>query len=483
MAALIDLNLVRLLDPGSDPPRYAMLETVRAFAVARLGVSDDEPRIRAAHAAWCLSLAERGVAPWVDPPLAWLTQIADELLNLRAGFDWLMAQADAARALRSATAIATYCYMRGSLMDGRSRLTRALALAGDRFPELRAPALWCLSLIADLQQEAPTTVAAAQEALALFRAQDDAAGVAHSLWILGCGVERTGDRERARALYEAAAALGPGRRLPLAMLGALAYHMCEDERAERLLQESSRLAQACDDAWTGGFATEMLARVALRQGEIARAATRFRRALALVRTVGVLVNVARCLEGAAALSAATGRVAQTARWLGAAEALHARIDLPIEPADRAAYDRLVATGPAMLGDAAWAAAWRAGGALAEDVAMAEAEAFLAMLEARPEARRPSRPTASPHPPPQSWSPQPGAAQLTRDPAGLAPSRLTRREQEILELLSQRLTDQEIAGRLFISPKTVGHHVSNILGKLSAANRRDAAARAVRHGLI
>jgi DNA-binding NarL/FixJ family response regulator len=61
--------------------------------------------------------------------------------------------------------------------------------------------------------------------------------------------------------------------------------------------------------------------------------------------------------------------------------------------------------------------------------------------------------------------------------------LTRREREVLTLLCQRLTDPEIAERLFISPKTAGHHVSNILGKLGAANRREAVAIATRHALV
>jgi DNA-binding NarL/FixJ family response regulator len=55
--------------------------------------------------------------------------------------------------------------------------------------------------------------------------------------------------------------------------------------------------------------------------------------------------------------------------------------------------------------------------------------------------------------------------------------------EILGLLTQRLTDPEIANQLFITTKTASNHVSNILGKLGAANRREAAALAVRHGLV
>lgn len=59
--------------------------------------------------------------------------------------------------------------------------------------------------------------------------------------------------------------------------------------------------------------------------------------------------------------------------------------------------------------------------------------------------------------------------------------LTRREREILELLCQRRTDMEIAGHFFISPRTVSHHVSNILAKLGASNRREAAAMAAGGG--
>src|SRR5215207_6430998 len=61
--------------------------------------------------------------------------------------------------------------------------------------------------------------------------------------------------------------------------------------------------------------------------------------------------------------------------------------------------------------------------------------------------------------------------------------LTRREREVLSLLCQRLTDPEIAAQLFISPYTASKHFSNVLGKLRVANRREAAAVAVRHALV
>ena len=60
--------------------------------------------------------------------------------------------------------------------------------------------------------------------------------------------------------------------------------------------------------------------------------------------------------------------------------------------------------------------------------------------------------------------------------------LTSREREVLRLIAAGRSNREIASVLFIAPKTASVHVSNILGKLGAASRTEAAAIAYREGL-
>jgi DNA-binding CsgD family transcriptional regulator len=59
--------------------------------------------------------------------------------------------------------------------------------------------------------------------------------------------------------------------------------------------------------------------------------------------------------------------------------------------------------------------------------------------------------------------------------------LSARETEVLGLLAEGLSNDAIAERLFISPRTAEHHVGNILAKLGLRNRAEAAAYGVRHG--
>jgi DNA-binding NarL/FixJ family response regulator len=164
---------------------------------------------------------------------------------------------------------------------------------------------------------------------------------------------------------------------------------------------------------------------------------------------------ARALGGLANIALAGGRAERAARLLGAKAALDEVTDGHIHPRERADQARMVAAARAALGEEKFAAVWAAGRLLSLEQATAEALAGVA------------DPTAS----------SPAAAV----PAAL--SGLSRREREVLHLLAKRYSDKEIAELLFISPRTVMTHATNIFTKLGVANRREAAAVATRYGLV
>lgn len=77
---------------------------------------------------------------------------------------------------------------------------------------------------------------------------------------------------------------------------------------------------------------------------------------------------------------------------------------------------------------------------------------------------------------------PGAAPPAAASPAQRPDDLTDRELEVVRLVAQGLTNHEIAGRLWISEKTVKAHVSHVLAKLGLKDRTQLAIHAIKHGL-
>ena len=70
-----------------------------------------------------------------------------------------------------------------------------------------------------------------------------------------------------------------------------------------------------------------------------------------------------------------------------------------------------------------------------------------------------------------------------DPAALAQHQLTPRELEVVKLVAEAHTNEQIAQLLVISPRTVERHRENILGKLGMRDRVELTRWAIRHGLV
>ena len=72
---------------------------------------------------------------------------------------------------------------------------------------------------------------------------------------------------------------------------------------------------------------------------------------------------------------------------------------------------------------------------------------------------------------------------SRSPTTSSPEELTEREQEVLAMLAEGLSNKEISSRLAISTHTVKFHISSILGKMGAASRTEAVSIGIRSGRV
>lgn len=174
-----------------------------------------------------------------------------------------------------------------------------------------------------------------------------------------------------------------------------------------------------------------------------------------------------------------GRLGPEGRaWLQRAEAEHSRLRAALtdEPADPAVWEATVREFDfgyryeVARSRFRWAQALRAAG----DVPAAEVEAAEALGEATAMGAAPLAEAI------HAWGrrarvPLPGSRRTT--------SVLTEREEEVLTLVAQGLSNRQIGERLYISTKTVSVHVSNLLAKLGVSGRAEAVAVAHRRGLL
>jgi non-specific serine/threonine protein kinase len=212
----------------------------------------------------------------------------------------------------------------------------------------------------------------------------------------------------------------------------------------------ARFRSAGDDLGVA-FALHGLGRVAAFRGELRAAAERYAEALSLRRELGS-VDAIEDIEGMAALAAAAGEHRRAVSWWSAAEnERHAR-HTPLPAVDREAYQQALARARSALGEATYTSTWATGTMVAFEQVVSEA------LDYRPPD---TRPPAKP------------------EERGI----LSPRELEVLRLVAEGYTNQEVGQALFISTRTVATHVDHILTKLDVGSRAAAVAFAARRGII
>ncbi len=460
LASLVDKSLLRPEEGADGEPRYLMLEPLREYGWEQLDGSGEADQIRTAHAAHYLALAT-AAEPELEGQcqVAWLDRLEVEHDNLRAALGWACAEGDAQVGLRLAGALWRFWMVREHVREGRTWLENVLALPGAApRTSARAKALACAADLVRRCGDEALSRAYARESLAIRRELGDRAGTAVVLTELGRLALAAGDSEEARAALEEALAVQ--RELgeqawaarSLLCLGRVAYFERDLAAARRLTEESLALHRSLGDRIGTTWALQSLAHTAVANGEHEAARAAIEEGVAVASSVGYVWGLTAILEATAALAAAEGRARHALRVAGAAAALREPLDSALASDWRRDLDHLLTPARRTLGAAASAAAWEEGRQWSQERALAEA--------------------------------------LPPSPTRVASSRLstvgqtlTPRERDVLRLLAEGRSNQEIAAALSISRLTAKTHVERILAKLDVRSRATAAAYAHQQGLV
>ena len=447
LAALVDKSLVQAEDTVTGT-RYRLLEAVKPFAHEQLVASGESADIRARHGRYFADLSEQAAPRLYGPDQAyWASCLDQEQANLRVARRWCAA--DPARAglgLAMAAGLGQYWLIRGKIEEGDDWLREALERASGP-SGARATALGWLAVVTSLRGGFQRAGELFEASIALYGQAGDCDGQARFLAILGFWRANQGDPQGAAKALEDALALSRqshDRYIPafVLMMASVSASITADIAVARAsAARSTELFTEIGDRLGAGYARTVLADCLTREGDPREGLAILRACVgdfeAMTDRWGLLLSA-----GSAALAhAALGDWARTAVAAGVADGLSERIGGRTASGIQAAVAAAAAKANAELGPAA-----------------------IPLREAGRAAGRGDQIAAA-------LGLEPGTGPARPQPEPL----LTRREQEITQLIAAGLTNRQIAERLFIALRTVDTHVVHILAKLGCSNRAQVAA--------
>lgn len=444
LGGLVDKSVL-IGEQGVDGVRFRLLEPLRQFGRDRLRAVDEEESLRREHRDHFVALAERGEREWFGPtqPDVQVRMRLDQA-NLRVALDHCLGSPDGHLVgLHLVGTLWFYWAGCGVLGEGRRWIDRVLALDSGPSPQ-RAKVLWVGGYLATVQGDLGAAVEMLEECREYARRAGDEPALAYSTHRLACTMLIGDDLDRAAELFEEAwtryrrlGLLDSNVLLARIELGIVSVFQGDFERAAELCEQGCVEGKQHGEQWATAYATWVLAMCAFARGEWDRSEALARDCLRVKRTFNDLLGLVLAIEVLAWNATARGAAERAATLLGAARQLWQSVGYPLFGsrcfgAPHGACERAAIE---VLGDREFGRALRRGMALelADAVAFALEEPAEAVVEE-------------------------------------TPTPLTRREQEVADLIAVGMSNKDIAGRLVIARRTAEGHVERILQKLGFNSR-------------
>jgi tetratricopeptide (TPR) repeat protein len=280
-----------------------MLETIRAYALERLAESGEMETLRERHAGYFgdLIIKRIGIQIYLSEALYWLNWLARELDNIRAALAWSLSTA---RGIEFGTELVFsmfwFWYRRGYFMEGYMWAERILAV-----PEMqtiskhRGLALLTSGMMALWKGEQDTALKHLHESLEIMQRLEDGQWMAHGMMSKAVALINMGRDSAARPLLEQAQAMfkeqnqTPFIAVTLIHLGNVELGLGHPEQARALHEEALGIARSIGEPWLLSFALNNLGEVARTQGQYDQARTYYEECEALLRNTGDQGDMAR----------------------------------------------------------------------------------------------------------------------------------------------------------------------------------------------
>jgi predicted ATPase len=352
LAELGDHSMVEIrTGPG---PRFALLQTVREYALARLAERGDEDVVEQRNLGHYLAQAHALPSPAGTARSDALASLDAVYPNIRVALDYALHKggADAAclnDGLLLAAAVSPMWLYRGPLAEGLLYLQRLLAVDQSRVDAAaRAGAVLRLCALACFAGDYELAANYGRQCIELFQQLDDQHGLARAYRYRGEASYALGDLDAAAAMFERAleTARGSGdeegQGHAANMLGQLLRHQGALDDARRYLCDAvARFIRAGFPTGVGST-LHSLAEVSRDQGNLDEATQLVHAALRISDATGDTRAIAYIFEALASLASLQGDNAQALRLLGTAHAIRERIGARLAPVDQGALRRIMA---------------------------------------------------------------------------------------------------------------------------------------------